>query len=136
MGCDIHLFIELKIDDRWEFYAHPDINRWYDFFGILAGVRSLEEPLVPPRGIPNDLSGTVKLYWKRWEADGHTPSWITTKEFPKLQKWLQQYKLSLEETIFNGVYFFDYSFFEWKEVVQTQGFTNLTDIRFVFWFDN
>lgn len=39
MGCDIHFFIEEKINDKWELVEEVDIGRNYLLFGLLSGVR-------------------------------------------------------------------------------------------------
>jgi len=76
MGTDISLYCEKKIDGKWvalesgawknpniysQFEAHDwQIERNYNLFGLLAGVRGSVFPLSPPKGIPHDLSKLVK----------------------------------------------------------------------------
>ena len=38
------------------------------------------EPLVSPRGLPEDLSENVKKEWKWYEEDCHTPTWYDLNE--------------------------------------------------------
>lgn len=89
MGTDIHLYIEHynKESKRWDslsFYKKSsegeflpvDIydGRDYDLFGLLAGVRSIIDPFVFPRGVPDDMSCEVSKAYR----DGqyyHTPTW-------------------------------------------------------------
>lgn len=105
MGCDIHLFAEIRKDGVWEaagdsvkneWYDHKDketpdnqkyvreefySSRHYELFGILAGVRYTGfKPIVEPRGTPKDVSLEVKSHLDYWTSDGHTHSWLTLKE--------------------------------------------------------
>jgi hypothetical protein len=104
MGCDIHLFTELKKGsgkwknaDYWQhnyFYDEKDPDceremdpvpvyrgRDYDLFGILAGVRSGSNDLIDdPRGIPEDACEITKTESERCGSDGHSHSWFTLKE--------------------------------------------------------
>ena len=90
MGCDIHVFLEKrnKETNKWEHLTLYKKNyddklepasvfdgRNYYLFGLLAGVRGFVEPLVDPRGIPDDLSDYVAEEWKSWDGDAHTPTW-------------------------------------------------------------
>lgn len=106
MGCDIHLYVEVRKNGKWErvgsmvkneYYwpeeEHSDDpeskpmvrerfwrGRNYSLFGILAGVRTDGPPIVKPRGIPKDASKEVKLISERWEGDAHTHSWLNLAE--------------------------------------------------------
>lgn len=91
MGCDIHMYVERKVGNTWEQVyeedgKYPDRKSWdpdrnYDLFGLLAGIRStIFSPLIPPRGIPEDLSKSVNVEWEKYEGYGHTPSFLTLAE--------------------------------------------------------
>lgn len=102
MGCDIHLFTEAEkvIDgqkkwvnvDNWKVDHYDDSftlrsaydGRNYRVFAILAGVRNFREPLEAPiceaRGLPKDVSDTVKKDSDKWGIDGHSHSWLTMRE--------------------------------------------------------
>ena len=99
MGCDIHIHCEYKKNDTWyncdnfvwnddtKVYEFEDIywGRNYDLFGILAGVRSREFPIIDiPRGLPNNISAKTKEFAEMWEGYAHSHSYITMKE---LIKW-------------------------------------------------
>lgn len=88
MGCDIHCAIEKrdKKIDKWVELALYKLQngeiekvpvydgRDYGLFGILAGVRSTSGSLVAVRGMPDDLSLTVKEEY----GDGkyfHSQTW-------------------------------------------------------------
>jgi hypothetical protein len=62
MGCDIHLYIEKKVGDKWhpveiDERLIPD-ERHYRLFGFLAGVRRDDDTITQfeDRGIPLDTS--------------------------------------------------------------------------------
>lgn len=100
MGCDIHEYIEQKIDGVWQRVPESkgpldymakygeqynrsqwSIPRNYMFFGMLAGVRNESiAPILLARGIPEDASQGVVDDWDRWSGDGHTPSYYTLAE--------------------------------------------------------
>jgi hypothetical protein len=92
MGCDIHFFVEKKINGIWhqQFVLGAETEwdkkywfsgRSYWLFGLLAGVRGDHfKPLTDPRGLPNDLSDDLKNEWERWRGDGHTPSYYSLPE--------------------------------------------------------
>jgi len=97
MGCDIHFYVERKIDGVWVQQFDPTIedptnhparwskywfhNRNYMLFGLLAGVRNDEiTPLADPRGVPSDMSSSLSSEWNDWSGDGHTPSYFTLPE--------------------------------------------------------
>lgn len=64
MGCDIHSVIQGqwlfpedgKTDETcWHTVSEGFHERDYQLFGILAGVRGPDEPIVQPRGLPADF---------------------------------------------------------------------------------
>lgn len=84
MGCDIHAYVEKRVGDHWEaleFEIFED-GRSYSIFGFLAGVRnySAVTPIAEPRGLPADVSDTVRASFEQWGGDGHTSSWLTLEE--------------------------------------------------------
>ena len=104
MGADIHLYPEYRVDGgAWQ--SHPDIvveteeagtpdeyvyvyynegiGRNYSLFADMAGVRG-HGPA--PKGIPADVSPIVKLAIDRWEADGHSHSYMSLNELKKLMQ--------------------------------------------------
>lgn len=84
MGCDIHLHVEIKIDGKWEHWSAPDVERWYSLFGLMAGVRGESGPVVQPRGIPEDATMLTRRDFEEWDADAHTPSWLSWDEMAKV----------------------------------------------------
>lgn len=109
MGCDIHLYAEVKVDGKWASrenwcreYDDQDADnvpykdrlytkRSYDTFAILADVRNGRgfagivtgegfNPISAPRGLPPDVSPQVKAQSNSWDGDGHSHSWLTLNE--------------------------------------------------------
>jgi hypothetical protein len=112
MGCDIHLFTEIKksinSQDKWvnadnwrynPYYQEGNdegermlnidslySGRNYELFGILAGVRDHNNDSIDdPRGLPEDVSEVTKKESDRWDGDGHSHSWLTLKELREYQ---------------------------------------------------
>jgi hypothetical protein len=83
MGTDIHLFIETVASGDTQAEAWSDgeikLDRDYDLFRALAGVRGGRPPLFAPRGLPRDVSSAV---FKRYfffivdAADRTSAVWI------------------------------------------------------------
>lgn len=111
MGCDIHLYTEKKIkwENKPEFWHCCDsfqLNEWHEFdgeppyyvksiydgrnyelFTALADVRHCDgiDVIDKPRGLPKDVSPTVKKESDDWGVDGHSHSWLTAEELFKYQ---------------------------------------------------
>jgi hypothetical protein len=139
MGCDIHLYIEVKTENGWELYAHPNIKRNYSLFAKLANVRNENKHIIPidnPRGLPKDISYLVKKEYEYMGSDVHSTSFISMNEIEELQKWINTTKLfgdsyldndlehSILHTYLKGNCFYS-KLPDW-----------IFDVRFVFWFDN
>lgn len=82
MGCDIHLYLEKKVDNKeWAYIEEGDVGRDYDLFGFLAGVRGYkEEQHFERKGLPDDMSAEVQKECNDYGSDGHSHSWLTLKE--------------------------------------------------------
>lgn len=128
MGCDIHGFTEVKIKEQWHAYSALNIDRHYALFGRLAGVRSNEhEPIVEPRGLPENISIVTDWQYREWDSDAHTTSWLTHKEMAEIQEYAEN-KLGYKcyERIFG---YLDGN--DWDELPD-----GIEDARVIFWFDN
>lgn len=100
MGCDIHSFVEIKRDGKWE-QVNPELTldtfdrermgksrgsrspfnwRSYGMFGFLAGVRNYSEvpPISAPRGLPSDLSASIRTEFD--DLNDHSASWLSLAE--------------------------------------------------------
>lgn len=173
MGCDIHEYYEIRRNGVWEpadlhpvpdtsgmsleeedrifeaHWGHPlDLDRDYDLFALLAGVRnSIEiEPITTPRGLPDDLSAALQAIWTEVEVWCHHPSWLTLDELLRFD-WDQPLRdLDLSEV---GVKRrLDREVRTYRDLGQATGLLSRVvpylqtqvadpaDLRLVFWFDN
>jgi hypothetical protein len=109
MGCDIHLYAEVKKEGKWvnidkysknndfgEYEGEREFTiaredrfytggRMYNLFAALCGVRDFEFSNTPPKisepkGLPDDVSAEVKLESDEYGSDGHSHSWNTLRE--------------------------------------------------------
>lgn len=119
MGCDIHMYPEVKRDGKWcdlykfepdQHAAQPwaaDRNNYYGYdgrnyslFGMLAGVRRPEMNVIAERrGLPLDASPIVVSEIGGGEndyGDFHSHSWLTLKEILDFD-WSQT--ATLERTV-------------------------------------
>lgn len=111
MGCDIHIYGEVKKDGKWvaeqaasyfeeDEAGNPvkpgesgsycdmantgDHGRSYWLFGLLSeGVRRKWDFAFPQKGIPEDASDEVRKIHTRWDVDAHSASHLTVQELKK-----------------------------------------------------
>jgi len=131
MGCDIHLHVEAKYNDEWIHWAAPNVDRNYTLFSKMAGVRGNENPISLPKGFPKDANITTRLNYETGEYY-HSVSWLSLEEVKELEEWIRSRGKwpdnDLEYGTLKGTYLFGNSL-----CVPAR---KITDIRFVFWFDN
>lgn len=134
MGCDIHAHIEVKIRGRWEHYSCPPFIRNYQIFERICGVRGDEkEAIAPPRGLPHDMSAVTRACYEHEHRDAHSMTWLTREEFCSLIDWV-------EKEVPGG------NIFQHHHIgyLTGNGFNlhpgsnpkEITDVRFICWFDN
>jgi hypothetical protein len=108
MGCDIHMYVEVKKTvngeltwvnvDNWrvnQYYDPTDPDgekpysvepiyrqRHYSLFALLANVRNYGEdtPISEPRGLPADISPQTEAEAEYWDSEGHSHSHFTLAE--------------------------------------------------------
>lgn len=128
MGCDIHLSVEKKIDNKWLGVASSQFGynpaaciRDYKFFAELASVRGESSIGRIPNGIPEDISDLTKIYIE--ECDGHSFGWATAIDFCNIWSSVQSDKDPQRD----AYYFYD-----------ALGFIDDDEdnFRIIFWFDN
>lgn len=146
MGCDIHLHIEVKINGKWEHWGAPSVQRWYELFEKMAGVRGdVRNAISPPKGLPEDMTTLTKLAATYDGKDAHSHSWLGTEEIMQLEDWLKkqargEWINDLEHHILHS-YLFGNSFTGHKRYPEDSKYRldagiDVQDVRFVFWFDN
>lgn len=136
MGCDIHIHAEIKINGKWHHYDQPQCGRHYQLFERMAGVRGdVKNAIAPPRGIPKNASFTTKFDKKMWGTDGHSHSWLSSKELHELSEW-QEKELN-EDWIKQdwNKWFFGNNYSDFYKY-PTNRTKDIEDVRFIFWFDN
>lgn len=98
MGCDIHIFQEAKINDKWVLLNElhwENSRRNYAVFAKMANVRNhwdeeqRIEPISLPRGIPEDASDGYKFHCALMEGDGHSHSWLSIQEMGQVEEWIK-----------------------------------------------
>lgn len=148
MGCDIHLFTEVKINGQWHCYGHPNVPRCYALFALMADVRNSDgaiHPVSKPKGLPDDISVPVRKSAEYWgwqgvKGDGHSFSWLSALELVKLE---DAWKTVRDSKSWEGSDL-EHHYFGYLEGNGWAGFARypedrkkwIEDVRFVFWFDN
>lgn len=143
MGCDIHLHSEIRINGVWHHYDIAHIRRNYDLFVLMAGVRAYSsdiETISQPRGLPDDVTFVTKFDSDVvWGPDGHSHSWLSSEEVPKLFKFVKEQGTHRNSGLFwehdETGYLFGNGYAEFKEYPNDYP-KELEDYRWVFWFDN
>ena len=83
MGCDIHGFWEVKTKTgAWIAFREVNDTRSYDWFGLIAGVRTgnRETCETAGRGIPDDVGAAWRDYCDRWGDNLHSKTWLYPDE--------------------------------------------------------
>lgn len=152
MGCDIHCFVEKKIDGAWvnqqptepsevwdnESQTYVDgplvpkqthIWRNYTLFGALANVRREYPGLSKdPRGIPDDVSAEIQQEYSAMEGDAHSASYATLEELELLTLASVLHSEATEHGVPGSLRDFIKDIF--PENAEPDAY------RVVFWFDN
>jgi len=139
MGCDIHMHTEIKVNGKWLHFSQPRLERDYEMFGWLAGVRRDGTCLFgEPKGVPDDASDTTALCFREdgERCGAHTPSWIGAEEIERFyakRKERDPKDFSWEHEQMG--YLFGNGW-DWWRREPTSYPKCIQDIRWVFWFDN
>lgn len=148
MGCDIHVYIEVK-EGQWVFYSTDIFNyRYYGLFGFLANQRNYSQSdyLQENRGLPEDVSIEVKQESDDLGINGHSHGWLLLEELLNFDYNKTFYDMRgccncvcdgcsrnkaklITYTEFLGKHFFD-------ELEELKGLGDPKHVRIVFWFDN
>ena len=123
MGCDIHGWIERRIEGKWVAWKElKDRQRNYSRFTELASVRG--ESQNKPIGLPLDISETAKAHSDHDGADGHSHSWMPLRDAFEIFK-NHGFRDPAE-------YYSEYSAFG----IDINDDSEWLQYRLVFWFDN
>ncbi len=137
MGCDIHLYQEVKVGGVWWLYSTPRIDRWYALFGKMAGVRGDGPAIIAPKGIPEDASAITRLCLKDWKLDAHNHSWLDTDEIGELERWIVGQRIREQDDFISVSYdLWGYCNGDDWSNYKPESTEGIEDVRFVFWFDN
>ena len=135
MATDIWIHIEHRSRKRGKYVYdfEPDRDRVYSLFGALAGTRGELEPLYEPRGLPEDITPETLAEYNLFEADAHTPSWLTTKELREcLDLTIKDYSDKYgENEVKSWLKSYEW-IYEYMKYSEDEGEPS----RIVFWFDN
>lgn len=147
MGCDVHCHVEIKLGDKWHHFNMPRLERNYDLFEKMAGVRGHErKAIAPPRGIPEDATFETRFDYEHWGMDAHTASWLSSEEVAALVDWYPEHMksegydgyASLEHEQLGYIFGNGWDFNKYP--LPGGGYDGqppeLKDARLVFWFDN
>lgn len=167
MGCDIHMVLERKFGDEWvgmHNYNAPDykalhinnliddggeppkrawisykiMQRDYQLFGELAGVRKASSLGNEPRGLPQDASQLTTVMADEWGMDGHSHSHLSLPEFIAAYAASTGQTPTLVEHRLNptketSTWFHDIATLITGDDIFDE---NYNDYRICFWFDN
>jgi hypothetical protein len=123
--------------------SSPYTGRSYELFGLMAGVRGINN-LYSPRGIPQNCSLPISLFWEKEENWCHSPSYLSVEEYIECLANTEGVLYSPNDEPKSGE--------EVKLISDKYGFTSFTDfarrmiyleksnpgeqVRLVFWFDS
>lgn len=137
MGASIHMHIEVKSGDAWHHYAAPHMFRNGIFFDLVAGISGKLQPVVPPRGLPENLSFVTQHDWGQDSESYrlHHAGWLSADELFELQRRLNEvYRGSLLDRMdYDLEDGFLHTYINGNALASHQGWD---DLRFIFWFDN
>lgn len=84
MGADIHVVLEVLIEGKYVGISEIDLDRCYDMFSMMAGVRGYHESGFSARGLPDNASDmSIRLFG---DSEGdyscfHSHSRLNMEEF-------------------------------------------------------
>jgi hypothetical protein len=90
------------------------LERDYELFGMLAGVREEDLVMFSPRGFPEDAGHDTRYQYVQEMSDAHSESWLSSEEIRQVEA---RKEWSGNESLFALM-------------------KALPDARLVFWFDS
>jgi hypothetical protein len=96
MGCDIHVFAEIKIcdNDDWTYFQNINISRNYQLFSKMVPIigRGNQTPIATERGVPTNAS-KLSIFMLQHSGE-HTFSYLMLNEIHLLIEWIKQQGIS------------------------------------------
>lgn len=137
MGCDIHLYEEIKINNEWQLLREIGTPRFYTLFALMADVRNngTIDPISMPKGIPAGLSDQTLERLSSWNGDAHSESYFEYDEIKFLFTLLRKMYKD-EKNILSDVFPESQALVKYQAEVNDIIVSNFDEIRWVFWFDN
>lgn len=149
MGCDIHPFLEAKIQGKWIYIGNVLSYRNYSLFSKLSGVRGYGIPFFQIQlNAPTDLSEEVKEELEGWGNDAHSLTVcyaeklkdfckkyapiLTKKEVEEMRKERNKYEKWKEWCFGDSAGYC----IEWAEMMQKLLDCGFEDARVILWYDN
>ena len=144
MGTSIHAHVEVKKDGQWHHYHAPIVERNYELFGMMAGVRAmltrdgrLFKPVASIKGLPEDISLVTKVAYEQDKGKGvHHESVLTAEDIVKLQDLLYW---AHPEVVRTGIDELDLEYSIFRTYINgncIHSHQGWDDVRIVCWFDN
>lgn len=141
MGTDIHCFGEIKIEGTWHVYTKCNFTRNYDVFSKMGcNKNQYIKPISEPKGLPTDLSLVAQIYHDVSTYDFHSHSWFNSRE---IKEFAEQCRFKGENQIPDSYlidsmgYLFGYRWQDFESVQKENRMPDIiSNIRWVFWFDN
>lgn len=138
MSTSIHCHIEIKVNGTWEHWSTPVIWSNFELFARMTSMRDYEgdvEPIAESRGLPLDMTTLTAMDVSRIGENGHSHSWLTADEMYKVRDWAY-YKWPDSRYAYYYLFGFVFGGDPW-DVGDTYFIPEeVTDARFIFWFDN
>lgn len=151
IGCDIHPYLEVKIEGQWVFMGQLDADRNYVVFGMLSGVRGNEERYFPEFN-PATFIGSAEIndMLKSWDLDGHSHTvvylnhihtWIEEKDKDRTitddslhDLWREGDKEAYHHRSKKAMFFVN----SWLDLMDelVSSTKMIEDARVVLWYDN
>jgi hypothetical protein len=136
------LHTEIKIGGEWHHYGCPSFVRIAEVYAKMAGRCSCAgiTQLVPPHGLPEDISAVTRFELEEWEPKTYSAGWLCAAEIHYLIEFIDN-ELHLEGhdgatwcDVYFGLLFGESFGTFWKHDAPFPA--SLQDVRFVFWFDS
>ena len=136
VGCDIHPYMEIKINGIWYFFSRPNWYRNYTFFGAIANVRDEDIGGPEPKGLPHDLSSVLASIANE-DGDDHSHSYMSLEEFDDAIQLMDDYLVPKTKEDKKWISKSQEQFKkESEEFWDIHRLPFIEDVRIVFWFDN